>query len=90
MYVYTTCNVLLHSKSGLINICMYIGFTYMCMFISSFLVDIWSVGCIFAEIVRGDILLPGRDCILNSVSVSVCVFMKEKERERVRNKEIER
>ena len=28
-------------------------------------VDIWSVGCIFAEMVRGDILLPGRDCILN-------------------------
>ena len=26
--------------------------------------DIWSVGCIFAEMVRGDILLPGRDCIL--------------------------
>lgn len=24
----------------------------------------WSVGCIFAEIVRGDILFPGRDCIL--------------------------
>ena len=28
-------------------------------------VDIWSVGCIFAEMVRGDILLPGRDCILH-------------------------
>lgn len=27
-------------------------------------VDMWSVGCIFAEIVRGDILFPGRDCIL--------------------------
>ena len=27
-------------------------------------VDIWSVGCIFAEMVRGEILLPGRDCIL--------------------------
>ena len=26
-------------------------------------VDIWSVGCIFAEMVRGDILLPGRDYI---------------------------
>ena len=30
----------------------------------SFSVDIWSVGCIFAEMVRGEILLPGRDCIL--------------------------
>lgn len=26
-------------------------------------VDMWSVGCIFAEIVRGDILFPGRDYI---------------------------
>lgn len=26
-------------------------------------VDVWSVGCIFAEMVRGDILLPGRDYI---------------------------
>lgn len=26
-------------------------------------VDIWSVGCIFAEMVRGDILLPGKDYI---------------------------
>lgn len=26
-------------------------------------VDIWSVGCIFAEIVRGEILLPGKDYI---------------------------
>ena len=30
-----------------------------------FSVDIWSVGCIFAEMVRGEILLPGRDCIFN-------------------------
>ena len=29
-----------------------------------YVVDMWSVGCIFAEIVRGDILFPGRDCIL--------------------------
>ena len=26
-------------------------------------VDIWAVGCIFAELVKGEILLPGRDCI---------------------------
>lgn len=26
-------------------------------------VDIWSVGCIFAEIVKGEILLPGKDYI---------------------------
>lgn len=31
--------------------------------ISYFLaVDIWAVGCIFAEMVRGEILLPGKDC----------------------------
>ena len=28
-------------------------------------VDIWAVGCIFAELVKGEILLPGRDCILS-------------------------
>ena len=31
---------------------------------TQFSVDIWSVGCIFAEMVRGEILLPGKDCIL--------------------------
>ncbi|XP_035848568.1 mitogen-activated protein kinase 8 isoform X7 [Sander lucioperca] len=29
-------------------------------------VDIWSVGCILAEMVRHKILFPGRDCILGS------------------------
>ena len=28
-------------------------------------VDMWSVGCIFAEIIKGEILFPGRDCILS-------------------------
>lgn len=41
-----------------------------------FSVDIWSVGCIFAEMVRGEILLPGKDCILFIVHVlCVCTFM---------------
>ena len=26
-------------------------------------VDVWAIGCIFAELVKGEILLPGRDCI---------------------------
>ncbi len=27
-------------------------------------VDVWSVGCILAEMVTGNILFPGKDCIL--------------------------
>jgi len=52
-------------------------------------VDIWSVGCIFAEMVRGDILLPGKDCILGNQlkytivftrHVHVVVFISEQDR----------
>ena len=32
------------------------GVLFLCV------VDIWSVGCIFAEMVKGEILLPGKDC----------------------------
>ena len=40
-----------------------------------FVVDIWSVGCIFAELARGDILLKGRDCILPMAdAASICFF----------------
>lgn len=28
-------------------------------------VDIWSVGCIMAELLKGKALFPGDDCILN-------------------------
>ena len=31
--------------------------------ISTSTVDIWSAGCIFAEMVRGEILFPAKDCI---------------------------
>lgn len=27
-------------------------------------VDIWSVGCIMAELLQGKVLFPGNDCIL--------------------------
>ena len=37
-------------------------------------VDIWSVGCIFAEMVRGEILLPGRDCILITLATQGYVW----------------
>lgn len=30
----------------------------------TYIVDIWAVGCIMAEMVRHKILFPGRDCIL--------------------------
>lgn len=30
----------------------------------AYVVDIWAVGCIMAEMVRHKILFPGRDCIL--------------------------
>lgn len=29
-------------------------------------VDIWSVGCIMAELLKGKALFPGNDCILNT------------------------
>lgn len=31
---------------------------------SSPTVDIWSVGCIMAELLQGKALFPGNDCIL--------------------------
>lgn len=30
-------------------------------------VDIWSVGCIMAELLQGKALFPGNDCILGPV-----------------------
>jgi mitogen-activated protein kinase 1/3 len=32
-------------------------------------VDMWSVGCIFAEIVRGKTLWKGQSCILPSFNI---------------------
>lgn len=40
------------------------------------LVDIWSVGCILAEMVRHKILFPGRDCILESNPRMICCHCK--------------
>ncbi|XP_053358956.1 mitogen-activated protein kinase 8 isoform X6 [Clarias gariepinus] len=37
-------------------------------------VDIWSVGCILAEMVRHKILFPGRDCILACFTVKIDVW----------------
>lgn len=55
-----------YSENGTCEMC-HLTCTYM--FITHFsVVDVWSIGCIFAEIVRGDILLPGRDCIQ-------CIYM---------------
>lgn len=46
---------------------------------STKLVDIWSVGCILAEMVRHKILFPGRDCILGTLKYlqSVCAVPAE-------------
>ena len=45
-----------------------IDFSFVCLpcFIESFalLVDIWSVGCIFGEIIRGQVIFPGSDRML--------------------------
>ena len=35
------------------------------------LVDMWSVGCIFGEVIRGTVLFPGTDRILLTVSLTV-------------------
>lgn len=35
---------------------------------SSFAVDIWSVGCIMGEMIRGGVLFPGTDRILFLIS----------------------
>ena len=32
------------------------------------LADMWSVGCVMAELLTGQVLFPGTDCILNSAS----------------------
>ena len=36
-------------------------------------VDVWSVGCIVAEMIRGSVLFPGTDRILHCVITSFCV-----------------
>lgn len=38
------------------------------------LVDIWSVGCIMAEMINGKTLFKGKDCILSS-AVETCVHL---------------
>mgnify|MGYP002153749972 CR=1 FL=1 len=36
-----------------------------------FAVDIWSVGCIMAELIRGGVMFPGSDRILCSQAITV-------------------
>lgn len=40
-----------------------------CMRVLCAVVDMWSVGCIFGEVIRGTVLFPGTDRIL-----TVCLF----------------
>lgn len=49
----------------------------------TYLVDIWAVGCIMAEMVRHKILFPGRDCILVLLAVVQFSIWKKKKRCRV-------
>lgn len=44
----------------------------------TYLVDIWAVGCIMAEMVRHKILFPGRDCILVLLAVVQFSIWKKK------------
>lgn len=50
--------------------CFFYFLFFFCLFSSpsflccAYVVDIWAVGCIMAEMVRHKILFPGRDCIL--------------------------
>lgn len=51
--------------------CFLLGLSQMFDFLLVFiLVDIWSVGCIMAEMINGKTLFKGKDCIL-STSLSV-------------------
>lgn len=53
----------------------------VCVCVCLVTVDMWSVGCIFGEVIRGTVLFPGTDRILVSlcspalishISLSVC------------------
>lgn len=57
------------------NICFLT--TFSLSFCYKQLVDIWSVGCILAEMVRHKILFPGRDCILACFAKCKGFFLEE-------------
>lgn len=40
----------------------------VCMCLCVALVDMWSVGCIFGEVIRGSVLFPGTDRILHTAA----------------------
>lgn len=37
-------------------------------------IDIWSVGCVLAEMLSGNPLFPGRDCKFVSSLLSIALF----------------
>lgn len=70
--------MLLYTKGNcLLTHLLYITNLLLCILITSYWlcsVDIWSVGCILAEMVRHKILFPGRDCILVSFKFFLIVI----------------
>lgn len=52
----------------------FLSLFYIIISFSSSLVDIWSVGCIMAELLTGKVIFPGNDCILHSLYIpSTCL-----------------
>lgn len=43
-----------------------------------FVVDIWSAGCILAEMITGEVLFPGNDSILSFLSLSLNLHLSER------------
>jgi serine/threonine protein kinase len=41
----------------------YLGFSYRCSMQYSPAIDIWSIGCIFAEVLTGKPLFPGKNVV---------------------------
>ncbi len=61
--------------------CVFCGWVILCSVVSSLLslssvlcsVDVWSAGCILAEMLTGEVLFPGSDSILSLSSFFKCI-----------------
>lgn len=59
-YVYSAYIEVIESILAFLD--FYVSILPLPMFLSA--VDIWSIGCIFGELIRGSVLFPGGDRIL--------------------------